>query len=80
MRLGVKPAVFFGRLLLFFFLTYFLWRPLEPVYTQLLAHRPRTHESMNFVDHEDNITRLTDFVDDRFQPFLKFSPKTGSGD
>ena len=37
MRLGVKPAVFFGRLLLFFFLTYFLWRPLEPIYTQLLA-------------------------------------------
>jgi len=37
MRLGVKPLVFLGRLLLFFFLTYVLWRPLEPAYTQLLA-------------------------------------------
>ena len=37
MRLGVKPGVFFGRLLLFFFLTYFLWRPLEPAYTHVLA-------------------------------------------
>lgn len=37
MRLGVKPAVFLGRLLALLLLTYFLWKPVEPVYTQLLA-------------------------------------------
>jgi hypothetical protein len=37
MRLGIKPAVFLGRLLLFFALTYVLWTPVAPFYTQLLA-------------------------------------------
>jgi hypothetical protein len=37
MRLGVKPIVFLGRLLLFFFLTYALWRPVAPAYTYVLA-------------------------------------------
>lgn len=37
MRLGVKPAAFLGRLVLLLLLTYFLWRPVEPAYTQLLA-------------------------------------------
>jgi len=37
MRLGVRPAVFLGRLLVCFFLTYVLWKPVAPAYTQLLA-------------------------------------------
>jgi hypothetical protein len=37
MRLGIKPAVFLGRLLFFFFLTYFLWKPVAPAYTNFLA-------------------------------------------
>ena len=37
MRLGVRPAVFLGRLLFFFLLTYVLWKPLAPGYTSVLA-------------------------------------------
>jgi hypothetical protein len=37
MRLGIKPTVFLLRLLVVFFLTYLLWTPLAPAYTQLLA-------------------------------------------
>ena len=37
MRLGVRPAVFLGRLLVFFLLTYVLWKPLAPGYTYVLA-------------------------------------------
>jgi hypothetical protein len=37
MRLGIKPAVFLVRLLVVFFLTYLLWIPCAPAYTQLLA-------------------------------------------
>ena len=37
MRLGIKPAAFLGRLLVFFFLTYALWAPLEPAYTRVLT-------------------------------------------
>ncbi len=37
MRLGVRPAVFLGRLLVFFFLTYVLWKPVAPAYTYVLA-------------------------------------------
>ena len=37
MRLGISPAVFLLRLLVVFFLTYLLWTPFAPAYTQLLA-------------------------------------------
>jgi hypothetical protein len=37
MRLGIKPVVFLVRLLVVFFLTYLLWIPCAPAYTQLLA-------------------------------------------
>jgi hypothetical protein len=37
MRLGIKPTVFLGRLLAFFFLTYVLWKPVAPAYTEFLA-------------------------------------------
>src|SRR5437870_3445257 len=41
MRLSVRPLVFLGRLLVCFFLTYLLWIPIAPVYTQLLASLTR---------------------------------------
>ena len=37
MRLGIRPAAFLGRLLVWFFLTYALWRQIAPAYTQWLA-------------------------------------------
>jgi len=37
MRLGIRPSVFLLRLLVVFFLTYLLWAPCAPAYTQLLA-------------------------------------------
>jgi hypothetical protein len=59
MRLGVKPAVFFGRLLLFFFLTYFLWRPLEPAYTQLLATLTSGFLHLTEVSSDPNFNQVT---------------------
>jgi len=41
MRLSVSPWVFLGRLLLFFFVTYLLWQPVAPSYTQLLYYASR---------------------------------------
>jgi len=60
MRLGVKPAAFFGRLLLFFFLTYFLWRPLEPAYTQLLATLTSGFLHLTEVSSDPNFHQVTD--------------------
>lgn len=37
MRLGIKPLPFFGRLLVCFVLTYAVWKPIAPSYTELLA-------------------------------------------
>jgi len=37
MRLSIKPLPFFGRLLVFFVLTYLAWTPIAPAYTRLLA-------------------------------------------
>ncbi|MCK6557002.1 hypothetical protein L6Q96_20865 [Candidatus Binatia bacterium] len=37
MRLGIKPLPFFGRLLFFFVLTYAVWKPIAPSYTQMLG-------------------------------------------
>jgi hypothetical protein len=60
MRLGVKPAVFLGRLLLFFFLTYFLWRPVEPAYTQLLATLTSGFLHLTEVSSDPNFNQVTD--------------------
>ncbi len=60
MRLGVKPAVFFGRLLFFFFLTYFLWRPLEPAYTQLLATLTGGFLHLTEISSDPNFNQVTD--------------------
>ena len=60
MRLGVKPAVFFGRLLLFFFLTYFLWRPLEPAYTQVLATLTSGFLHLTEISSDPNFNQVTE--------------------
>ncbi len=52
MRLGIKPAAFLGRLLLFFLLTYLLWKPVAPAYTSVLATLSR------------GFLHLTEFVSD----------------
>ncbi len=38
MRLGVKPHVFLLRAVVVFFLTYLLWSPIAPAYTEVLAY------------------------------------------
>jgi hypothetical protein len=60
MRLGIKPAVFFGRLLLFFFLTYFLWRPLEPAYTHLLATLTSGFLHLTEISSDPNFSQVTE--------------------
>jgi hypothetical protein len=60
MRLGVRPAVFFGRLLVFLFLTYFLWRPVEPAYTQLLATLTSGFLHLTEISSDPNFNRVTE--------------------
>ena len=60
MRLGVRPIVFLGRLLLFFFLTYVLWRPLEPAYTQLLATLTSGFLHLTELSSNPNFNQVTD--------------------
>ncbi len=59
MRLGVKPVVFLGRLLFFFFLTYVLWRPLEPAYTQLLATLTSGFLHLTEISSDPNFNQVT---------------------
>ena len=42
MRLGVRPIVFLGRLLVCLLLAYVVWRPVEPAYTELLGTLTRS--------------------------------------
>jgi len=60
MRLGVRPAVFLGRLFLFLLLTYFLWRPVEPAYTQLLATLTSGFLHLTEVSSNPNFNQVTD--------------------
>jgi hypothetical protein len=62
MRLGVKPAVFLGRLLVFFFLTYaaWVWTPLAPAYTHLLASATRIFLHLTEISSDPNLDRITD--------------------
>ena len=60
MRLGVKPAVFLGRLLLFFFLTYVLWKPFAPAYTHLLAALTRGFLHLTEVSSDPNLSQVTE--------------------
>ena len=60
MRLGVRPIVFLGRLLLFFLLTYVLWRPLEPAYTRLLATLTGGFLHLTEISSDPNFNQVTD--------------------
>ena len=62
MRLGIKPAAFLGRLLVFFFLTYALWAPVEPAYTRVLTALSRgflrVTEALSFDPASRNVTEM----------------------
>ena len=60
MRLGIKPVAFLARLLAWFFLTYLLWIPLAPVYTQLLATATRgfLHVTESLSDPHGQVTQM----------------------
>ena len=60
MRLGVRPVVFLARLLAWFFLTYLLWIPIAPVYTQLLATVTRgfLHVTESLGDPHGQVTHM----------------------
>jgi hypothetical protein len=60
MRLGIKPAVFLGRLLALLLLTYFLWRPVEPAYTQLLATLTSEFLHLTEMSSDPNFNQVTD--------------------
>jgi hypothetical protein len=60
MRLGVSPIAFLGRLLLFFFLTYFLWKPLEPAYTHLLAALTGGFLHLTEMSSDPNFNQVTE--------------------
>ncbi len=59
MRLGIKPAVFLLRLLVVFFLTYLLWTPLAPAYTQLLAVLARGFLHLTEISSDPNWHQVT---------------------
>lgn len=59
MRLGIKPAVFLLRLLVVFFLTYLLWTPLAPAYTQLLAVLTRGFLHLTEISSDPNWHHVT---------------------
>ncbi len=60
MRLGVKPAGFLGRLLLFFFLTYVVWKPLAPGYTTVLATLTSGFLHLTEVSSDPNFNQVTE--------------------
>jgi hypothetical protein len=59
MRLGVRPSVFLARLLGVFFLTYFLWTPLAPFYTQLLAVLTQAFLHLTEISRDPNLNQAT---------------------
>jgi len=60
MRLGVKPAVFLGRLFVFFFLTYVLWKPCAPAYTHVLATLTRGFLHLTEISSDPNLSQVTE--------------------
>ena len=60
MRLGVRPAVFLGRLLFFFLLTYLLWQPLAPGYTSVLAALTRGFLHVTEVSSDPRFNQVTE--------------------
>jgi hypothetical protein len=59
MRLGVRPAVFLGRLVVFFFLTYFLFLPLGAAYAQLLAMLTQAFLHLTEISSDPNLNQAT---------------------
>jgi hypothetical protein len=59
MRLGIRPAVFLVRLLVVFALTYVLWTPLAPVYTQLLATLTQGFLHLTEMSRDPNLHQVT---------------------
>jgi len=59
MRLGIRPAVFFVRLLVVFALTYVLWTPLAPAYTQLLAALTQGFLHLTEMSRDPNLHQVT---------------------
>jgi hypothetical protein len=59
MRLGISPLAFFGRLLVFFAITYALWTPLAPAYTQLLAILTQGFLHLTETSTDPNLHRVT---------------------
>lgn len=60
MRLGVKPTVFLARLLAVFALTYLLWSPFAPAYTQLLAWLTEGFLHLTEASGDPNLHRVTE--------------------
>ncbi len=60
MRLGVKPAVFLGRLLVFFLLTYVCWKPLAPAYTYFLAGLTRNFLHLTEISSDPQLNQVTE--------------------
>ena len=60
MRLGIRPAVFLIRLLGIFALTYVLWAPFAPAYTQLLATLTEGFLHLTEASSDPNLHRVTE--------------------
>ncbi|MFI5395967.1 MAG: hypothetical protein ACHQ9S_10580 [Candidatus Binatia bacterium] len=60
MRLGIKPAVFLVRLLVIFFLTYLLWTPFAPAYTQILATLTKWFLHLTEISRDPNWHQVTE--------------------
>lgn len=59
MRLGVKPHVFLARAIVVFFLTYLVWSPIAPAYTQLLAFLTESFLHLTETSSDPNLQRVT---------------------
>jgi hypothetical protein len=61
MRLGIRPAVFLGRLLVFFFLTYllWLWPPVARGYTEMLAVLTQAFLHLTEISSDPNLNQVT---------------------
>lgn len=59
MRLGVRPAVFLGRLVVFFFLTYLLFLPLGSAYAHLLAFLTQGFLHLTEISSDPNLNQAT---------------------
>ncbi|MFI5367196.1 MAG: hypothetical protein ACHQ4J_16420 [Candidatus Binatia bacterium] len=59
MRLGVRPAVFLGRLVVFFFLAYLLFLPLGSAYAHLLAFLTQGFLHLTEISSDPNLNQAT---------------------